>query len=66
MITQERKEQILAAGFEIEDMGAVWGSDFTGQYRWMHADGSFQDFEPSYSEDSAWKCADAAAKERGL
>ncbi|MFT4064307.1 hypothetical protein [Paraburkholderia sp.] len=57
MITAERKAELIADGYTVEDMGAEWGSDFTGQYRWINKDGSFQDFEPSYAEEDAWECA---------
>jgi hypothetical protein len=59
MITPERKAQLTAEGFYVEDMGQEHGAEFAGQYRWMNSiSGDFQDFEPSYSEDAAWReCA---------
>lgn len=31
------QEQLEAMGYTVEDMGAVWGEDFAGQYRWLNA-----------------------------
>lgn len=60
MITQERKDQLRSAGYKIEDMGANWGTDFAGQFRWLndnppHVDG-FGVIQ--YSEEDAWADAD--------
>lgn len=52
--TQSVVVALAAAGYTIENMGAVWGEKFEGQYRWIQAGtGRFQDHEPSYSEASA-------------
>ena len=60
MIGIERKFQLIAAGYTVEDKGAVWGADFAGQYRWInnqpgHVDG-FGVIQ--YSEEDAWADAD--------
>ena len=52
---------LTAAGYSVEDMGAVWGSDFTGQYRWMndtHEEGGGDGFGViQYSVEAAWEDA---------
>lgn len=58
MITQAQKEVLQAAGYTVEDMGAVWGSDFAGQYRWMnetHEPGGGDGFGViQYDLEAAW------------
>lgn len=59
LITAQRKAQLTALGFYVENMGQEHGSEFEGQFRWMHTNGiDFQDWEPSLSEDDAWRAAD--------
>lgn len=57
MITQERKAELTAAGYVIEDMGAEWGANFAGQYRWLNNEhpmaGDGFGVE-QYSEADAW------------
>lgn len=60
MIAPSRKAELVAAGYKVEDMGAEWGTDFAGQYRWInnspaHVDG-FGVIQ--YSEEDAWADAD--------
>lgn len=60
MITQERKAELTAAGYKIENMESVWGADYAGQYRWINTK---QDDEDGFgviqfSVDEAW--ADAS------
>lgn len=61
MITQAQKDVLTAAGYTIEDMGAVWGQDYAGQYRWMNdqheEDGGDGFGVEQYSEDDAWEDA---------
>ena len=59
MVSQERKQQLALKGYFVEDMGAEYGPEFEGQFRWMNSlTGDFQDFDTSLSEESAWKRAD--------
>ena len=59
MITQARKDELIAAGYSIEDMGAVWGADFAEQYRWLNARHDGDGFGViQYSLDDAWADAD--------
>lgn len=37
------QEQLEAMGYTVEDMGAVWGEDFAGQYRWNATHGDKSD-----------------------
>lgn len=44
-------------GYSVEDMGDVWGGNFSGQFRWINGDvgdgfGCIQ-----YSIDAAWEDA---------
>lgn len=58
MVTAERKAQLTAAGFYVEDMGQEHGPEFAGQFRWMCRNSDdFQDDETSDSEDAAWSSA---------
>lgn len=57
MIGIERKFQLIAAGYTVEDMCNVWGPQFDGQYRWINR--SIEDRcdgfgEIQYSEADAW------------
>lgn len=61
MITEQRKAELVAKGYEVEDLGDEYGPDFEGQFRWVKwVDGEdvFQDHDLSYSEADAWHCAD--------
>ena len=52
--------QLEAMGYTVEDMGAVWGDDFAGQYRWInstHGDKSDGFGVTQYSEGEAWSDA---------
>lgn len=63
MITAERKAELTAKGFYVEDMGAEYGEDFAGEFRWMNdATGEFQDDDTSDSADEAWAKADKYEK----
>lgn len=59
MITAERKAELTAKGYYIEDMHAVWGEGWwSGSFRWMMKDSDeFQDGDVSDSEEDAWKSA---------
>lgn len=55
MITAERKQELQALGYYVEDMGAAHGAEFAGQYRWMKRNADdFQDGGTSDSEYDAW------------
>lgn len=44
---------LMIKGYRIEDMGAEYGENFNGQYRWMNDKND--DFGvPQFSEDDAW------------
>jgi len=53
--------QLEAIGYTVEDMGAVWGEDFAGQYRWInkrHTQDQGDGFGViQYSEGEAWSDA---------
>ena len=58
-ITTERKEELAAKGYFIEDMGSQWGSEWVGQFRFMNSKtNDFQDYETSCSTEEAWFEAD--------
>lgn len=62
MATAERIEELKSAGYVVEDMGAEYGAEFAGQYRWMNTvTGDFQDWGTSESEAEAWDDADGMA-----
>ena len=48
---------LTKAGYEVEDMEAVYGPEWRGQWRWLHSDGSFQDWGTSDSSEEAWQDA---------
>lgn len=53
--TPKQIEALKAAGFYVEDMGAEYGDEFKGQFRWMNdKSGDFQDHDVSFSESEAW------------
>lgn len=63
MITQERKAELLANSFQVEDMTAVWGSGWwDGQFRFLKfnpENGKHTDTGNAQpSEEAAW--ADAS------
>lgn len=59
MISAERKAELIAAGYLIENMGAEWGADFEGQYRWLNGRHEGDGYgNIMYSEEEAW--ADAS------
>lgn len=43
-----------ASGYEVEDMGLEHGDDWRGHWRWVHEDGSFQDWGTSSTSIDAW------------
>lgn len=59
MITAERKAELQALGYYVEDMGKEHGTEWEGQFRFMNSKSDdFQDWDTSESEDLAWKvCA---------
>lgn len=61
MITAERKAELVAQGYYVEDMGETYGEDFVGQFRYMHNidPDIFQDCETSDSENDAWIAANS-------
>lgn len=68
------QQRLVALGYEIEDMGSIYGPVYAGQFRWLllNLDISvpnplidFQDFEPSHDEDDAWSSALEHAQENG-
>lgn len=57
LANHDEKQALVAAGYSVENMGAVWGSDFVGRYRWINethenVGGGFGIIQ--YSEDDAW------------
>ena len=63
-LTTERKAELTAKGFYIEDMGKEWGSEWEGAFRWMKKDShEFQDGCESWSEESAWRSCDEYDRE---
>jgi hypothetical protein len=58
MVTQEQKDKLIQAGYTVEDMGAAWGREWIGQYRWLNAAVEGDGFGyPQLSEDEAWASA---------
>ena len=56
MITQERKDELTAAGYYVEDMEKVWGRTFRSCYRWLNDTLTEGDLfgGQMYSEEDAW------------
>lgn len=53
MITEEQKEGLIALGYTVEDVGAVWGAEWVGLHRWI--DKKDDDFGVLRdSEEEAW------------
>jgi len=66
MVTQERIAELQALGYMVEDVGAEYGSDFAGQYRWLngrHEGDGFGNIE--YSIEDVWAAADRYEKRNG-
>lgn len=69
MITQERKDELTAAGYVIEDLGAEYGPQFEGMFRWLNSthprnwDGYGCE---CFSEDEAWADADRSFTRDGI
>lgn len=67
MTTHERKSELIAQGFYVEDMQAEYGAEYAGMFRWMNdKTGDFQDDDVSYSVDAAWARADRHARVAAL
>ena len=63
MISTTRIAELQSLGYFIEDMEAVWGSEFVGQFRWMNdMTTEFQDCDTSCSMEEAWIDADYFAQ----
>lgn len=63
MIADERKAQLEALGYFVEDMGSEYGCYFDDQYRWMNnVTLDFQDYGTSSSVEDAWIEADLYEK----
>ena len=63
MISYQRRIELVSLGYFIEDMEAVWGSEFVGQFRWMNDQtAEFQDCDTSCSIEEAWVDADYFAQ----
>lgn len=57
MITEQRKEYLTLMGYTIEDMGAVWGEEYAGQYRFLNYEED--DFGViHFSPEAAWEDCD--------
>ena len=57
MISANRKAELQAKGFYVEDMEREWGSDFECQYRWINR--KMDDFGGIFfCEEDAWTDAD--------
>jgi hypothetical protein len=55
--TPEQIAALQAQGYYVEDMGAEWGAEWAGKFRWMKRDSDeFQDWDTSDSEAEAWAC----------
>ena len=52
-ISQQQVTELEQAGYEVEDMGRVYGPGFHGQYRWVNGS-DFQDHDTSDSVGDAW------------
>lgn len=52
-ISQRQISELEAAGYEVEDMGKVYGPGYHGQYRWANGE-DFQDHDTSDSVGEAW------------
>lgn len=62
-ISAARIAELESLGYYIEDMGAEWGEEFAGQYRWMNDEtDEFQDCDTSCSIEDAWIDADLNEK----
>ena len=61
-VTDERKAELKALGYAIEDMNEEHGSDFEGQFRWIRDlpgfEFDFQDGHTSFSAEEAWIVCD--------
>lgn len=59
-VPAEVREELKAQGYTVEDMGAVHGEEFAGQYRWLKNENGpdetfeFQDWGTSDTADEAW------------
>ena len=58
-ITQTRIEELKLLGYRVEDMGQEWGDKFDGEFRWLNANGEFQDDFTSPLAVAAWERADS-------
>jgi hypothetical protein len=56
-LTVLQKSILERDGYSVIDLGAEYGENWVGRYQWEHSNGSFQDSEPSYSREEAWRDA---------
>lgn len=55
MITAQQKQELERRGFYVEDMGAEYGVEWSGHFRWLHPSGQFQETDPSCTAEDAWE-----------
>jgi hypothetical protein len=59
MISEDRKQELTRKGYYVEDMGAEYGPEWKGQFRWMNnIAADFQDDDTSFSVEDTWDSAD--------
>jgi hypothetical protein len=59
VLGSERIAELMSMGYYIEDMGAVWGKEYAGQFRWVKLNSDdYQGGGTSSSEDWAWESCD--------
>ena len=56
-LLDSQKQQLIEAGYTVQDLGKDYGQEFNGTYRWWLNDEEWQDAEESFSEDDAWLSA---------
>jgi hypothetical protein len=54
LVTTARIEALKEMGYTVEDMAIEHGPTFCGCFRWMHKDGSFQNYQQSFTARHAW------------
>lgn len=63
-ISEPQIDELKSKGYEVEDMGKVYGPSWHGQYRWANGE-DFQDHDTSDTVGEAWTEAWAHHKKHG-
>jgi hypothetical protein len=66
LVSPERIAELKKLGYQVQDLSIEHGPDFKDEHIWIHEDGSFQDYQQSYTRRHAWFQAHTQQVQREL